>query len=90
MFKLIDYSSFATDENKDSITHGATKGIFQLTSHYACIPQTPLYHLLHQRIKLVAEDIKLTMILQRNEHKGQSDILFFFFERRLFVVFRNK
>ena len=70
MLKLIDYSSFATDDDKESITPGASQGVFQLTSHYASIPQTPLYHLLHQRIKSSAEDIKLTLILKRNQHKG--------------------
>ena len=66
MFQLIDYSSFAQDQEKETISP-ASQGLFQLTSHYACIPQTPLYHLLHQRIKSLAEDIKLTIIQQQTE-----------------------
>jgi hypothetical protein len=64
MLELIDYSSFATDDNKDTLSPGS-QGIFQLISHYACIPQTPLYHLFHQRIKSCAEEIKLTLILKQ-------------------------
>ncbi len=66
MLELIDYSSFATDENKDTIS----QGIIQLVTHYACIPQTPLYHLFHQRIKSYADEIKLTLILKQTEPKG--------------------
>jgi hypothetical protein len=67
MLELIDYSSFATDENnKDTIS----QGIIQLVTHYACIPQTPLYHLFHQRIKSYADEIKLTLILKQAEPKG--------------------
>ncbi len=42
-----------------------TQGLFQLVSHYACIVQTPLYHLFHQRIKSCADQIKLTLILKQ-------------------------
>jgi hypothetical protein len=69
MLELIDYSSFATDDDKDTISP-LTQGIFQLVSHYACIPQTPLYHLFHQRIKSCADEIKLTLILKQTEQKG--------------------
>ena len=60
MLELIDYSSFSTDDNTT-----ITQGLFQLVSHYACIPQTPLYHLFHQRIKSCADQIKLTGILKQ-------------------------
>ncbi len=66
MLELIDYSLFVTDDEKDE----TSQGIFQLISHYACIPQTPLYHLFHQRIKSCAEEIKLTLILKQTEQKG--------------------
>ena len=67
MLNLIDYSSFATDEERETIS-SASQGLFQLTNHYACIPQTPLYHLLHQRIQSLAENIKLTIIYQQTEN----------------------
>ncbi|CAF4719416.1 unnamed protein product, partial [Rotaria sp. Silwood1] len=69
MLELIDYSSLATDDNKDNNSQ-INQGIFQLVTHYACIPQTPLYYLFHQRIKSYAEDIKLTRILKQTEQKG--------------------
>ena len=69
MLDLIDYSSFSTDDDKDTVSP-VTQGIFQLVSHYACIPQTPLYHLFHQRIKSCADEIKLTRILKQTEQKG--------------------
>lgn len=69
MLKLIDYSSFTIDDIKDSAPQ-INQGIFQLVSHYACIPQTPLYYLFHQRIKSYAEDIKLRKILKQTEKKG--------------------
>ncbi|CAF1380067.1 unnamed protein product, partial [Rotaria sordida] len=73
MLELIDYSSFAIDDNKDNIS-SINQGIFQLVSHYACIPQTPLYYLFHQRIKSYAEDIKLTRILKQTEQKEKDDM----------------
>ena len=61
MLELIDYLAFATDDDKDHFSPMA-QGIFQLVSHYACIPQTPLYHLFHQRIKSYADQIKSTLL----------------------------
>ncbi|CAF4684447.1 unnamed protein product, partial [Rotaria magnacalcarata] len=49
MLELIDYSSFAIDDNQDKLSP-MQQGIFQLITHYTCIPQTPLYYLFHQRI----------------------------------------
>ncbi|CAF1248253.1 unnamed protein product [Adineta steineri] len=68
MLELIDYSSFSIDENKDSIS----QGLIQLSIHYACIPQTPLYHLFHQRIKSYADEIKLLTILKQNQHEENN------------------
>lgn len=75
MLDLIDYGSFASDESKDSIT----QGLIQLNIHYACIPQTPLYHLFHQRIKFYADEIKLLTILKQNQQKG---LYFFIYDKR--------
>ena len=38
-------------------------------THYACIPQTPLYHLFHQRIKSYADEIKMKFIQKPAEQK---------------------
>ncbi|CAF1513265.1 unnamed protein product [Adineta ricciae] len=68
MLELIDYASFSNDENKDSIS----QGLIQLNIHYACIPQTPLYHLFHQRIKVYADEIKLMTILKQNQQRDEN------------------
>ena len=69
MLKLIDYSSFVIDDEKD-IVSSLTQGIFYFISHYACVPQTPFYHLLHQRIQSYAEEIKLALTLKQVERKS--------------------
>ncbi|CAF2053256.1 unnamed protein product, partial [Rotaria magnacalcarata] len=73
MLELIDYSSFAIDDNQDKLSP-MQQGIFQLITHYTCIPQTPLYYLFHQRIKTSAESIKLKKILKQTEQKGKNDV----------------
>jgi hypothetical protein len=70
LLNLIDYQSFAVNDDKDIFSSSTTQGIFQLVTHYSCIPQTPLYHLFHQRIKTHADEIKLTLILKQTEQKG--------------------
>lgn len=68
LLNLIDYSSFLpdnNDEDNDLESSSTIQGTFQLTSHYSCIPQTPLYHLFQQRMKTLADEIKLK--LQLNE-----------------------
>ena len=79
MLELIDYSSFSIDDNKDTDSV-LTQGIFKLVTHYACIPQTPLYHLFHQRIKSYAEEIKLTLILAQ---RGLFSFLFLLIDRKI-------
>jgi hypothetical protein len=77
LLNLIDYQSFAVDDDKDvfSSTTTISQGIFQLIAHYSCIPETPLYHLFHQRIKSHADEIKLLLILKQTEHKGENFVL---------------
>jgi hypothetical protein len=70
LLNLIDYQSFAVNDDQDVFSSTTTQGIFQLVTHYSCIPQTPLYHLLHQRIKAHADEIKLTFILRQIEPEG--------------------
>ena len=65
LLSLIDYQTFANDEQDDH-----QQGIFQLVTHYSCIPETPLYHLLHKRIKSLADNIKLNNILKQAEQQG--------------------
>jgi hypothetical protein len=73
LLNLIDYQSFAVDDGKDVFSSTTTtQGIFQLVTHYSCIPQTPLYHLLHQRIKTHADEIKLRLILKQTEQQGEK------------------
>ncbi|CAF4755147.1 unnamed protein product, partial [Rotaria sp. Silwood2] len=67
---LIDCQSFSINNDKDIFSSTSTQGIFQLNTHYSCIPQTPLYHLFHQRIKSHAEEIKLTVIHKLTDHTG--------------------
>ncbi|CAF4274422.1 unnamed protein product, partial [Adineta steineri] len=73
LMNLIDYQSFAVNDDKDIFSSSTTQGIFQLVTHYSCIPQTPLYHLFHQRIKSHADEIKLTLILKQTENKETED-----------------
>jgi hypothetical protein len=71
LLKLIDYSSFALeDESVDILTSPLGQGIFQIVTYYSCIPQTPLHHLFHQRIKSHVNEIKLKHIIQLNKNKG--------------------
>jgi hypothetical protein len=70
LLNLIDYQSFAINDDQDVFSSTTTQEIFQLVTHYSCIPETPLYHLFHQRMKAHADEIKLTLILNQTEHKG--------------------
>ena len=56
-------------DNDEQLLSSSTQGVFQLVTHYACIPQTPLYHLFHQRIKSCADEIKLRLIHRKAEQK---------------------
>ncbi|CAF3699069.1 unnamed protein product [Rotaria sordida] len=73
MLKLIDYSSFVDDNNVDDQSSSTNHGIIQIVTNYSCIPQTFLYHLFHQRIKSIADEIKLTWILKHAEHQETKD-----------------
>ncbi|CAF4339878.1 unnamed protein product, partial [Rotaria sordida] len=57
------------DDDKDIFSSSNTQEIFQLTTHYSCIPQTPLYHLFHQRIKRHGDQIKLILIHKLTNHE---------------------
>lgn len=72
LLNLIDYSAFPVNDDVENDIQPFTnnQGIFQLTNRYSCILQTPLYHLFHQRIKTLADDIKQTLHPKINEHQG--------------------
>ncbi|CAF4539676.1 unnamed protein product, partial [Rotaria magnacalcarata] len=70
LLNLIDYQSFSVDDDNDIFSSSTTRGIFQLSSHYSCIPQTPLYYLLHQRVKKHADNITETVAHELVKHQG--------------------
>ncbi|CAF3701639.1 unnamed protein product [Rotaria sp. Silwood1] len=71
LLKLINYSSFISkDESANILTSPPDHEIFQIVTQYSCIPQTPLYHLFHQRVKAHVEEIKLKHISKLKEDKG--------------------
>jgi hypothetical protein len=71
MLNLIDHSSTLNDQENDLLSSN-TQTIFQLVTHYSCIPQTPLYHLFHQRIKSHADEIKMRLIQKAAEQRSES------------------
>ncbi|CAF3718863.1 unnamed protein product [Rotaria socialis] len=73
LLNLIDYQSFSVDDDKDIFSSPTTQGVFQLSTHYPCIPQTPLYYLFHQRVKKHADDIKETLVRTLTKHQGKED-----------------
>ncbi|CAF4842456.1 unnamed protein product, partial [Rotaria sp. Silwood1] len=76
LLNLIDYQSFSSNDDKNLFSLSSnTQGIFQLSTHYSYIPQTPLYYLFHQRIKRHADEIKLTIILKLKDHQEKEDRL---------------
>ncbi|CAF2933300.1 unnamed protein product [Rotaria sp. Silwood2] len=71
LLNLIDYSSFIVNNNdKNILSSSTTNEVIQLTCHYSYIPETPLYYLIHQRIKSCADKIKQKILLGENEYKG--------------------
>ncbi|CAF3207494.1 unnamed protein product, partial [Rotaria sp. Silwood2] len=71
LLNLIDYSSFIVNNNdKNILSSSTTNEVIQLTCHYSYIPETPLYYLIHQRIKSCADKIKQKILLGKNEYKG--------------------
>ena len=73
LFSLIDFQSFALKINEDIFDGSATQGVFHLVAHYSCIPKTPLYHLLHERVKSHADAIKLTSVLNNIPSANAND-----------------
>ncbi|CAF4999030.1 unnamed protein product, partial [Rotaria sp. Silwood1] len=56
-------------ESANILTSPPDHEIFQIVTQYSCIPQTPLYHLFHQRVKAHVEEIKLKHISKLKEDK---------------------
>ena len=63
LLKLIDDQMLSNNSADNNTLYSLnTQGVFQLIAHYSCVPETPLYYLLDQRIKRHADQIKLTLI----------------------------
>jgi hypothetical protein len=69
MLNLIDHASTSNEQENDLLSVN-TQTVFQLVTHYACVPQTPLYHLFHQRIKSYSDEIKMRLIQKTAEQKS--------------------
>ncbi|CAM4852133.1 unnamed protein product, partial [Rotaria magnacalcarata] len=59
LFHLIDFQTFAIEDDKDIFAAQTTQNVIHINTTYSCIPQTPLFHLFHQRIRSHASAIKL-------------------------------
>ncbi|CAF1299608.1 unnamed protein product [Rotaria magnacalcarata] len=68
-FHLIDFQSYAIEDDKDIFASQTPQGVIQFITNYSCIPQTPLFHLFHQRIRSHANAIKLKHIRYDVESK---------------------
>ena len=68
MLNLIDYALTSNEQENDLFSTN-TQTIFQLVTHYSCIPQTPLYHLFHQKIQSYSNEIKMRLIEKTAEQK---------------------
>jgi hypothetical protein len=77
LFYLIDFQSFTIEDDNDIFASQTTQSDIQLTTNYSCIPQTPLFHLFHQRIRSHANTVKLKYIRHNEECKGNSTFLLF-------------
>ncbi|CAM4874703.1 unnamed protein product [Rotaria socialis] len=75
LLELLDYSSFTVNyENK---TGPNIQGILTLNDHYSCIPQTPLFHLCQQRIKILVDNNKIKLAQQQDQSNDTDDIFRF-------------
>ncbi|CAF4536838.1 unnamed protein product, partial [Rotaria sp. Silwood2] len=73
LLNLIDYKSFAAVD--DDKTVSSLHGTFQIVSHYSSIPKTPLYHLFHQRIKSLADQIKSQLMHKQSSlEENETDV----------------
>lgn len=62
LLNLIDYSVFSMENEMDFVGLSMMSGNVQVMTHYACIPQTPLFHLFHQQIKSRADAVKIKLL----------------------------
>jgi hypothetical protein len=77
LFHLIDFQSFAVDDDNDIFALQTTQEVIRVMTNYSCILQTPLFHLFHQRIRSHANTIKTKYICHDEEAKGNSTSLLF-------------
>jgi hypothetical protein len=71
---IIDHHTSTSNDHDNDLLSNSTPTVFQLVTHYACIPQTPLYYVFHQRIKSYADEIKMKFITRTAEQKRKSNI----------------
>ncbi|CAF1093606.1 unnamed protein product [Adineta steineri] len=79
LLNLIDFHSFVIENDNDNMFASQTKqDLIHFTTNYSCIPQTPLFHLFHQRIRSHANVIKSKYIhhnqtIQSTEQNRNSE-----------------
>ncbi|CAF1478261.1 unnamed protein product, partial [Didymodactylos carnosus] len=69
ILNLIDYSTFAVDDDIDVLSSSAIQRTFQVVRHYSFIPQTLMYNLFYQLVKSHVDNIKSTLIQKENERE---------------------
>ncbi|CAF1142456.1 unnamed protein product, partial [Adineta ricciae] len=72
LLELVDYSSYSTNVDQSS---SIDQGPIRLNDHYSCILQTPLFHLLRQRIRNLAGVIKSKIVQPYNRYEDDGNIL---------------
>ena len=64
LLDLIDYSSFIVNQDDQYVP--IIQGTFVVNNNYSCILKTPFFHLLRQRIKTLADQIKQRLAQQQS------------------------
>lgn len=81
LLNLIDVPSNNVDESNASSNRSSS---FILQFHYSFIPQTPLFHLLHERIQKIAEKVKTS--LNSDQSLREIFVLRFFFRLSICLI----
>lgn len=73
LLNLIDFQALMDKNDGQLFSSSISQGSFVCMNHYACIPQTPLFYLLHQRMKSHAEAIRQQRMVQGDQHQGKCN-----------------